>query len=224
MRSKIIGFTGFAGSGKSTAARKIADRINSRLVGLYAPRADLTAFARPLKIAAKELYGFSDHALYGSSDERSNIDNARLVHPVHGPVTPRFVLTEIGAACRMIHPDTFVECARTYTAARASSTCVFLFQDVRYNNEAAWIRQQGGLIFHVDYKRSWLERLGRHLTFSHESEQGIDKRYITHRFTRPRDSSLRLAEQRVYEQAMFVAVEQFLQLGPGFLTEEIHNE
>jgi hypothetical protein len=219
MHPKIIGFSGFAGSGKSTAARKIADRLNTRLPE-NEPRADLTAFARPLKLAAKELYGFSDHALYGPSDERSNIDNACLVHPVHGPVTPRFVLTEIGAACRMIHPDTFVECARTYTAARASSSCVFLFQDVRYNNEAAWIRQQGGLIFHIDYKRSWLERLSRHLTFSHESEQGIDKRYITHHFTRPRDPSF-VVEQHMYEQTLFVAVEQFLNLAPGFLTEEL---
>lgn len=209
----IIGFTGRAGAGKNWAASHIAEHVRGM-------ETCVLAFADPLKDAVQRIFGFDSSVLYGSSNMRET-PHGSLVHPIHGPITPRLALTEIGSACRMLHPDVFVENMRRRVEAlrrnviKTGTSCLLLIPDVRHDNEADFVRKQGGAIFHVDTARSAFEKIWDAFTFKHESEQGIAARFVTHRFVRPsRDSS---AASYRYECLLRSAAERHLELEPGTL-------
>jgi hypothetical protein len=123
----IIGFTGAAGAGKSTAAQYLVERYGARRF----------SFATPLKEMAKMIYGLSDAQVYGTQEQKETID------PRHGK-SPRELLQFLGTdVCRKwLGPDVWATAALRGLNLLDLNVC----DDVRFDNEAAMIRERGGVV------------------------------------------------------------------------------
>jgi hypothetical protein len=145
----IIGFSGPAGAGKSTAAKILVDQRGFRLV----------KFAGPLKAMLR--------AILPGDDVNEWIEGAlkETVHPVLG-CTPRHAMqtlgTEWGRKC--IDPDLWVNLA---AAEILSIDDDVVLDDVRFENEAEMIRSLGGVIIEIRPKY-----MTHHMTH-HVSESGV---------------------------------------------------
>ncbi len=163
----LIGLAGRARSGKDTAAAVLA-----REFGLYRH-----AFADPMKRMLEQVFGnnFVD-------GDRERID------PISG-VSYRKLMQTLGTEWgRAIHPELWTRVAKAKwewvkegmpwetSLGKCSNLQLhnedlnagMIISDVRFDNEAEWIRSEGGIIVHVD--RSNLEKVG---VEGHASEQGL---------------------------------------------------
>jgi len=139
----IIGICGFIGSGKDTAA--------NYLVGWHGFRRD--SFAGALKDAVAAVFGWDRELLEGSTPEsriwRETVDpwwSQRLGRP---QLTPRWILQQWGTeVCRKsFHDDIWIAALENRLRTRTGHTVI---SDVRFPNEIATIRNQGGrVIFHL---------------------------------------------------------------------------
>lgn len=148
----VIGFTGKKGVGKSTAAAVCV------LAGF-----ERMSFAATLKRMARVLL---------VSMGIDNVDllalpqNKERVIPGLG-CTYRHLLQTLGTEWgRAIHPDLWVMDVRNQLNEMGPGD--FVFDDVRFENEAAMIRELGGVIIHI-------ARFGQDDTDTHASEAGIEK-------------------------------------------------
>ncbi|WP_274585837.1 hypothetical protein V9W64_10630 [Neisseria leonii] len=154
MSRLIIGLTGKAGSGKSTAAN-----IISRNFGFVQ-----VSFAEPVKRAVKEIFGLSHWFDLNDPQVKDSL--------IPGTdVTYRHALQTLGTdwGRKMIAEDLWVDQVRRrlqYDYLNAVVT------DVRFPDEAAMIRKMGGKIVHIE-RRNRSAAAG---TDSHESEAGIEFR------------------------------------------------
>lgn len=113
----ILGISGNAGAGKDTVADYIVDSVNAEKVAL----------ADPMKRICMDVYGFTEHQLWGPSSARSEIDKRYpREHTWEGDkclcclatkgttetcyLTPRFALQRLGSEWgRDCYTDTWVE-------------------------------------------------------------------------------------------------------------------
>lgn len=127
----IIGFSGPAGAGKSTAAKHLVDSCGFQLV----------KFAGPLKAMLR--------AIIPGDDQNEWIEGSlkESVHPVLG-VTPRHAMqtlgTEWGRNC--IGQDLWINLARESIVAAGGDVVV---DDVRFQNEVDLIRSLGGVVVQI---------------------------------------------------------------------------
>lgn len=147
----IIGLAGAAGCGKTTSARYLEQQYGMACL----------AFADPVKRSAWLLHPeWTWEQVHGRSKE--SVDKRGI--------SPRAVFQEIGSAGRRVHPDYWLFAAeRTLAAWRAeqeANQSGVVWTDVRYDNEAAWVRGQGGLVVR-------LVRSAAQPVRGHESEAGI---------------------------------------------------
>lgn len=131
----ILGISGRKGSGKDTLADHLVQNRNAGKLSL----------ADPIKLAAKDWYGFSDEVLWGASHLRDAID------PVTG-LSARRVLEVIGTdICRQLHPDTWVNL--TMRAAnlvlQQNQRSLVVIPDVRFPNELRAIQKGGGKVVRI---------------------------------------------------------------------------
>jgi hypothetical protein len=159
---KLIGVTGRAGSGKDTVADYLCKHH-----GFYK-----YSFAAPLKEMLKVIGVFDDRA------------TKELPHPVFG-VSPRRMMQTLGtdwgrdticddiwlrvAEQRLRGGATIVLNSYQYMGNEISDVGPakgMVISDVRFENEAAWVRRQGGLLIH-------LVRPGLAAVEAHASEAGI---------------------------------------------------
>lgn len=143
----LIGFTGPAGVGKDEAARRL---------NLLLPHYDTYAFAKPIKAALATL---------GFQEPKTREEKESLV-PGLGSSYRRLAQTlgtEWGRDC--IRPDFWLWLAKQ----RAAKQPNLLVTDVRFENEAVWIRESGGLMVHVEGRETTVT--GQEAT--HASEAGI---------------------------------------------------
>jgi len=141
---RIIGIAGKARAGKDTIAETIIAEFGYRKY----------AFADPMKNALKDIFGWSEEHVNGELKEE--------VDPEFG-FSPRAALQSFGQGLRDdLDPDVWVKAAKVGTQGADS----FVVPDVRYENEASWIRELGGVIFHV-FRRN------RQEIREHETERGI---------------------------------------------------
>jgi hypothetical protein len=157
---KIIGLTGQAGSGKDTVADFLCETHGFVQVTLADPiRAGLTTM-----FGLREEY-FSDREL----KERTIPWIGR---------SPRELMQMLGTEWgrKLVNPDIWISLAeakvkRLRKAPDYLHISGIVISDVRLENEAAWIRNQGGEIWHI-----W-RIVGRSMlteaTKSHSSERGI---------------------------------------------------
>jgi hypothetical protein len=138
----IIGFVGFIGSGKDTAA--------DYLVNFHGFRRD--SFASALKDAVANIFGWDRTLLEGrtkaSREWRDQVDPwwaARLNMPT---LTPRWVLqywgTEVGR--KAFHDDIWIA---SLEHRMLSSSDDIVITDVRFPNEIKAIKQAGGKVFRI---------------------------------------------------------------------------
>ena len=145
----LVGITGLAGSGKDALGAALCSRTGALRL----------AFADPLKRAAMDLWGLKYEQCWGTEKE--------IVDPRWG-LTPRVILQRFGTeVVRSVHAETWTrrllddmaEARRGWVWGLESSTWQlrkgeakrhFVVCDVRFVNEAAALRRQGGVIVRVE--------------------------------------------------------------------------
>lgn len=152
MKPLLIGLTGPARSGKSTAANHL---VRNHLLEHY-------AFADPLRSGLMEIFNLDPDDFEGERKEQTLDWLGR---------SPRELMQSMGTewARHMVHPDVWVRIAEqnlNYLQNSLSSVVGFVVSDVRFENEAEFIRQRGGTIIHI-------ERPDAPAVNPHSSETGI---------------------------------------------------
>lgn len=148
----IMGLAGRKQSGKSTGAGFMEDLGFERL-----------SFAEPLKLLVDLLLIDLD------IDVETIADHARHKERIIPEIgcSYRYLCQTLGTEWgrNLVHPDLWVKLARTKLSKLRADKHV-VFDDVRMENEAAMIRELGGVIIHV--RRGDAEPVDRH-----SSEAGI---------------------------------------------------
>ncbi len=146
----LIGISGKAHSGKDTLGKYLCDEY--RCVHYY--------FAKPLKEGAKVMFGLSDE----------QIANKEVPIEPWG-ISPRKIYqllgTEIG---RGIDPNVWVKNAEMFVKSVPGRTVVIT--DVRFDNEAIWIRNRGGVVINIVRDKPGIAE------WKHSSEGGLDEKNI----------------------------------------------
>jgi len=148
----VVGFTGFAQSGKTTCAKYLSKRMS----GLR------HSFATPLKTCIADLFDFNYEQLYGKTKE--------VVDKRYG-VTPRLIMQRFGTEfVRTTVPNLW--CILMEKEIKNSMSKCFIVDDIRFNDEYNLIAKYG-TVFEV-------RRPG--ITGSdHESERGVKHNgYVIH--------------------------------------------
>jgi hypothetical protein len=154
--TKIIGFHGIAGAGKDTAALAIKE---------LEPSTDVFAFAGPLKEACKILFNFSHDQLH---------------HPVikeemdeRWEKSPRQILQWLGTDIlrENINQDFFV--MNMKQRIDSSEAEYIIISDVRFDNEAEFIRSLGGKVIKIERNNGKTTKHSEHVT-----EKGISTNLI----------------------------------------------
>ncbi|RQO51516.1 deoxynucleotide monophosphate kinase [Pseudomonas sp. KBW05] len=135
MKPLLIGLTGRARSGKSTAAE--------HLVGTYL--LEHYAFADPLRDGLMAIFNLDPSDFEGDRKEQPLAWLGR---------SPRQLMQSMGTewARNTVHPDIWVKLAEQnldYMTKALGAVLGFVVSDVRFENEADLIRRRGGTIIHI---------------------------------------------------------------------------
>lgn len=151
--AKIIGLHGYAGSGKDTIAKHLQTYYNTQFRSI--------AFADAIRAMLKA--GFP--VLTDAHFERP-LKNA----PLHefGGKSPRDLMKPLGTEWgrESVWQDLWIKRIHQQVFDYLGSGFNVLVTDVRFENEAEWVRNGGGVIWHIDRKQG-VE------THNHKSEAGI---------------------------------------------------
>ena len=136
-KPKIIGLTGLAGSGKDTV-RSILEQRHG-YIGM--------AFADSIRT----ILGSFLHQI--GADRSYMHDRALKERPIPGlDVSYRHMAQTLGTEWgRSIHPDIWLRSAKARAQAhRHTHPHPLVFSDVRFANEADWVREMGGEVWRVE--------------------------------------------------------------------------
>jgi len=154
----IIGISGKAQVGKNKLDQFIREEFKRR----YNRKFYEAAFAFELKNMCKFQFGLSDDQLWGNKKE---VLDERFVKPfdiytaqyysdgtlVKEYWTPREIMQEFGAFYRKIQPDFWVNGLKKFLDYEAlKSHKDFIITDVRYKNEAEFIKGVKGFLIRID--------------------------------------------------------------------------
>lgn len=133
--SLLIGIGHKKQRGKDTAASRLVDAHNFVRV----------SWADSLKESARIIFGFTNEQLYGKLKE--------VVDPYWG-MTPREAMQRLGTdACRN-HVDRNIWVKSAWTKVQkiwaVDPTIGIVIPDVRFENEANFIQEQGGILWKID--------------------------------------------------------------------------
>lgn len=161
----IIGFTGKAGAGKTTASNLL------RQVILREGSFETRSFARPLKQMLRTYYegvGLTDEEITA----RIAGDLKETPDPYLMGCTPRHAMQTLGTEWgrRQIHPDFWIEAA----FMKPYQGVTVIFDDVRFPNEAAAIQKRGGTVIRVVRPAQELHDVGFHPS----EKQEFDANYV----------------------------------------------
>jgi hypothetical protein len=128
----IIGIVGRKGSGKTSAANRITEKWDFKLM----------SFARPLKEIAAELFNVPIKWMYDEELKNNPIDHLK------NNMTPRKLLQWFGTEIvRGIYPDAWIDLMSRKLSKETSNRIVI--DDVRFWNEAYTIQNLGGHLIGV---------------------------------------------------------------------------
>lgn len=152
MKPLLIGLTGRARSGKSTAAE--------HLVGTYL--LEHYAFADPLRDGLMAIFNLDPTDFEGDRKEQPLAWLGR---------SPRQLMQSMGTewARNTVHPDVWVKLGEQnldYMNKALGAVLGFVISDVRFENEAELIRRRGGTVIHIS-------RLDAQAVNPHISEAGV---------------------------------------------------
>jgi hypothetical protein len=150
----LVAIAGPARSGKSLLAR-----------GFEEHGFKLYSFAAPLKNMLAQL-PYMEHIFNMTSAEKETGLN------LYGGQSPRKMMQTLGTewARNMIHPDIWVHLMAEKILRKVDMKVAnrFVIDDLRFENEAKWVRDSGGLIVHIS-------REGSGTAATHSSEAGVQK-------------------------------------------------
>lgn len=135
MRPILIGLTGRARSGKTTAAEHLAQTY---LLEQY-------AFADPLRDGLMAIFNL----------DPTDFEGDRKEQPLGWlDCSPRQLMQSMGTewARNTVHPDVWVKLAEQnleYMTKALGAVLGFVVSDVRFENEADLIRRRGGTVIHI---------------------------------------------------------------------------
>jgi hypothetical protein len=146
---KIMGFSGQAGAGKDTSARIVLQHITGSSM----------AFADPLRNAAAAMFGLTDEQMSDRILKEQVIPrwnkSPRQILQLLGTEAGRDLFgNDLWCKRAEVTVDWLVYMDRLEPAARD----VLLFTDVRFADEAEWIRSMGGVV--IDVSRPALKAVG----------------------------------------------------------------
>ncbi len=152
MSQFLIGLAGHARVGKDTVAHHLANHL--QLISY--------AFAEPLKQALAYMFHLTTAQLEGSEKE----EPLRWLGK-----SPRELMQLLGTEWGrdLIHPQIWLLLAELNLQRRAEIDQHMkgvVIRDVRFDNEADWVRSKGGVIFHIS-------RRGMRPANGHTSESGV---------------------------------------------------
>lgn len=128
----LIGITGRAGSGKDLVKSIIKDKIY--------PNYSTVRFADKLKQAAEVMFGWTQEQI----EDR---DFKEAIDPVWG-FSPRKAMQLLGTEYgRGLREDLWIHSVRVLL--QSPSTEGLIVSDVRFDNEAEFIRENGGTLLHI---------------------------------------------------------------------------
>lgn len=138
MNPLLIGLTGRAHSGKTTAAEHL---VRTYWLEHY-------AFADPLRDGLMAIFNLEPTDFKGEQKERP------LNWLNH---SPRQLMQSLGTewARNTVHPDVWVKIAEQnidYMTRALSELIGFVISDIRFENEADFIRKRGGTVIHLSRK------------------------------------------------------------------------
>lgn len=160
---KIIGITGKAKSGKDEMVVQYFKRPDHPLAQKY-------AFADELKHSAAAFFGEPIGKFYENKDDISE----------QWGISYREMLQKLGTdfARNMIHEDFWVQMLDTKIKGIPSAIQLVFITDVRFDNEAEWIRYNGGAVIEIIREgHTLLERTEA----EHSSEDGISQLLVDYR-------------------------------------------
>ena len=152
---RVIAFCGPADSGKSTAAAHLVERYGYTRVRMAEP---LKAMLLALGLGRADVDG----------------DRKEVSHPLLGGKTPRQVMQTLGTdwGRRMVDPDLWTRPWTFRTRAVLGAGGRVVVDDVRFDNEAALVREEGAVVE--------ITRAGVCYREDHASECGITRSLIDH--------------------------------------------
>ena len=130
----IIGLSGKMGSGKTTIANFLNDKLEGSVI---------LPFAEPLKDVSLKLFGASRTQLDGTQDQKNTVTECGM--------TARELMQTVGMTMRGIWPHCWVHAwVKEVEAVRAEHGAVpIIVPDVRFANEVGAIIGLDGLVFRL---------------------------------------------------------------------------
>ena len=145
----LIGLTGPAGAGKDTVAATLAREYDFVRM----------SFASPIKDALVSMFGL-DRAVFSGAAKEAPIDWLGK--------SPRQLMQTLGTEWGrgLVRDDVWIRHAERRLAYHLAISGRIVITDVRFDNEAAWLRRRGGHVWHV-------VRTDRARVNPHTSEAGV---------------------------------------------------
>jgi len=151
---RLIGLAGKARAGKDTINMTLQEFKNTGCYG----------FADPLRRAASEMFGLPVEEFYGAFPDREE-------EVTYWGFSRREMLQLLGTECarNVFRNDFWIRRAELHlTQLKCDTEFTMVITDVRFNNEASWIRKLGGVIVHIERPDS--EEIESN---QHASENGV---------------------------------------------------
>jgi len=142
MNRLVIGLGHVSRSGKDTVADCLLQALASEDI-----RAAKISLAYGVKKVAHELFAplgvkASDYYVKNDAEKDTPLPNTYL--------TPRDIWIVVGDTMRSVWPEVWISYLSSAVTTFGAFHSVIIIPDVRYPNEANYIRDQGGLVFNVD--------------------------------------------------------------------------
>ena len=160
--TKIVGLHGIAKHrGKRLGSARVGKDEVARFLtyrGYYH-----TSFAKPMYKVVNDVYGI----------ETSNLTDFDKEEKIYQPwdMTLRQILQSIGDAFRMLDNEFFLKCLMVDIGKNAEEGQHVVVSDVRYDNEAEFIRSLGGTVVHVQRPVD----IEKYKINPHSSEVGVER-------------------------------------------------
>jgi hypothetical protein len=159
---RLIGLHGRAGAGKDTVGAMLVARQTDTVARL--------AFAQPIRdmlAAGLRDVGITWQLLADRTRKEERIEAIGR--------SPRELMQTLGTEWgrNLVHTDLWLHIAAIRLAYHRRFATATVITDCRFNNEARWIRAQGGEIWHVLRKYGW-NVAPLHPEPLHQSEHGIE--------------------------------------------------
>lgn len=128
MKPYVIGFMGYAGVGKTTAANIYKSVDTENIV--------INSFASPLKQAVQSLFLLSNEQIYGDYEQKTKVDE-------RWGKSPRQLLQIIGTDCLREMIDRKFHVKRMAAWLQSCDKSVVIIDDIRFEDEAELVNRYG---------------------------------------------------------------------------------